>query len=138
MSEFEEIHPVQSKKFILRELSMGKRNVDVVPNELVTRIRGCITKRFRSLFDDEPLQAFSISNTVQGSLLEDSEPIQQRDAAMLEELHKRFSMPLDKYNFNLKIAPKKMKKVKFGNLLITISRNGGDFRRFFSPSGLVD
>ena len=131
MSELEEIHPVQRKKFILRELSMGKSNGDVVRNELVTRIRDCITERFRSLFDDEPLQAFSIFNTVQGSLLEDSEPIQQRDAAMLEELHKRFSMPLDKYNFNLKIAQKEMKKVKFGNLLITISRNRRDFRRIF-------
>lgn len=75
------------------------------------RIRGCIIERFRSLLDDEPLQAFSILNTVQWSILEDSEAIQQRDAAMLEELLKRFSVPLEKFNFDLKIAKKETKKV---------------------------
>ena len=68
-------------------------------------------ERFRSLLDDEPLQAFSILNTVQWSILEDSEAIQQRDAAMLEELLKRFSVLLEKFNFDLKIAKKETKKV---------------------------
>ena len=43
---------------------------------------------FESLMDDELLQGFAIFNTVQWSLLEDSEAIHQRGAAMLEELHK--------------------------------------------------
>ena len=30
---------------------------------------------------------------------------------MLEELHKRFGVPLDKFNFELKLVKKEMKKV---------------------------